>query len=235
MAKQDIAAVRHFRNVVILSLAAITILAACFYVTGALVSVVINDDWEILKYYWSKPIDRQFIILATGIFSYWEFYFNNFSTLAIESSVQTAGGSVGYFVPKLFISTFLPYFLYYCPLYNPYNNNKQMIVPEFKLRQTPTHLQLYIRVPYLKVSSAEFYIESNTFKFYLKPYLLSLTFEQPLKEVEEPAKAVYYSEKYILEVHLLKEREGEEFKDLDLIAELVNNKKQKKNRKPVGI
>lgn len=53
-------------------------------------------------------------------------------------------------------------------------------------------------MPYIKVSSCEFYIEANTFKFYLKPYLLSLSFEQRLKETEEPLKAVYYHDKYIL-------------------------------------
>ena len=56
-----------------------------------------------------------------------------------------------------------------------------MIVPDFKLKQNETHVQVYIRVPYIKVNSCEFYIESGTFKFFLKPYLLSLNFEQSLK------------------------------------------------------
>jgi|JI9StandDraft_1071089.scaffolds.fasta_scaffold594838_2 protein SHQ1 len=73
-----------------------------------------------------------------------------------------------------------------------------MIVPEFKLKQSDSHVLVYIRVPYIKVSACEFYIETSTFKFYLKPYLLSLTFEQPLREVEEPSKAIYYHEKYML-------------------------------------
>lgn len=33
-----------------------------------------------------------------------------------------------------------------------------MIVPEFKLKQTETHVQVFIRVPYIKVSACEFYI-----------------------------------------------------------------------------
>lgn len=73
-----------------------------------------------------------------------------------------------------------------------------MIVPEFKLKQNDRFVEVFIRVPYIKVSACEFYIEGRSFKFYLKPYLLSLSFEQNLKDVEEPAKAVYYHEKYIL-------------------------------------
>ena len=58
-----------------------------------------------------------------------------------------------------------------------------MIIPDFKLKQTDSHIQVYIRVPYIKVSASEFYIEQNVFKFYIKPYLLSLKFSQPLKNV----------------------------------------------------
>ena len=60
-------------------------------------------------------------------------------------------------------------------------NNTGMIVPEFKLKQDDRFVSVFIRVPYIKVTACEFYIETNTFKFYLKPYLLSLSFEQSLK------------------------------------------------------
>jgi protein SHQ1 len=51
-----------------------------------------------------------------------------------------------------------------------------MIVPEFKLKQNDRFVEVFIRVPYIKVSACEFYIEGSSFKFYLKPYLLSLSF-----------------------------------------------------------
>ena len=73
-----------------------------------------------------------------------------------------------------------------------------MIVPEFKLKQNDNEVIVFIRVPYIKVSACEFYIEADTFKFYLKPYLLSLTLPGPLREAEEPAKAIYYHDKYML-------------------------------------
>jgi protein SHQ1 len=59
----------------------------------------------------------------------------------------------------------------------------RMIVPDFKLKQNDTHVIVFIRVPYIKVGACEFYIETDTFKFYLKPYLLSLAFENQLREV----------------------------------------------------
>ncbi len=49
-----------------------------------------------------------------------------------------------------------------------------------------------------------------------------------MKDVEEPAKAVYYHEKYILEVHLEKALAGEFFEKLDIISSLLSNKKEKK-------
>ena len=100
-----------------------------------------------------------------------------------------------------------------------------MITPEFKLDQSPTHIKIYIRIPYLKVSACEFYIEQYQFKFYLKPYLLSINFESGLKIVEEPDKCVYYHEKYILEVWLLKENEGEVFGGLELLAKVAGKSK----------
>ena len=66
-----------------------------------------------------------------------------------------------------------------------------MIIPQFSLTQDENFLIIVIRVPYVKISKAEFYIEKNGFKFYLKPYSLSLTFAQSLKEVEYPEHASY--------------------------------------------
>ena len=88
-----------------------------------------------------------------------------------------------------------------------------------------------MRLPYVKVSSCEFYIEQNCFKFYLKPYLLSLVFEQKLKEVEQPTKATYYHEKHLLEVHLSKKTSGEHFENLNLLSSLLNNKKKDDKKK----
>lgn len=42
-----------------------------------------------------------------------------------------------------------------------------MIVPQFKLFQTDEHLIIVIRLPYVKVSSSELYIDEFDFKFFL--------------------------------------------------------------------
>jgi protein SHQ1 len=70
------------------------------------------------------------------------------------------------------------------------------------------------------------------FKFYLKPYLLSLSFEQSLKPSEEPAKAVYNHDKHILTVYLEKLTNKEYFQNLNLLSNILQNKKgDKKEQK----
>lgn len=51
-----------------------------------------------------------------------------------------------------------------------------MLIPEFKITQDDDFIILSIRLPYVKVTACEFYIDERMFKFYLKPYLLSLSF-----------------------------------------------------------
>lgn len=110
-----------------------------------------------------------------------------------------------------------------------------MLTPEFKITQTEAEVVVAVRLPYVKVSSCEFYIEEHTFKLYLKPYLLSLTFEECLQEAEEPAKAIYYQDKYILEVRLNKKQVGEHFQNLNLLSSLLNTKKSKKKKTLVEV
>lgn len=66
-----------------------------------------------------------------------------------------------------------------------------MIIPKFALSQSDDYLIITIRLPYVKVTNSEFYIEKFSFKFYLKPYFLTLNFEQPLKEEELPSEVIY--------------------------------------------
>lgn len=81
---------------------------------------------------------------------------------------------------------------------------QKMLIPEFKITQDDDFIIVSIRLPYVKVTACEFYIEDKVFKFYLKPYLLNLSFEQSLKTAEEPSKAIYNHDKHILTVYLEK-------------------------------
>jgi type IV secretion system protein VirD4 len=98
---EDNAAVRHFRNFVIISFAIFFVLALCFYITGTLVIVTVNGKWEIIKAYSKLPINKQFSYLFSTMLAYWKFYFINSDKLTTES--------YNYFTTKLWITSLLPY------------------------------------------------------------------------------------------------------------------------------
>ena len=95
--------VRAFRNFFVISLFSLIVLGLCFYITGTLVVVSINGNWELIKAYTSLTADKQFIYLFKTIYAYWKFYIINFDKLTFES--------YNGFVPKLWISSTLPYLI----------------------------------------------------------------------------------------------------------------------------
>ncbi len=97
----DIAAVRHLRNFVIISFLIIVVLLGCFYATGILVLVSINNDWKVVKAYLNFTLVQQFWALTKAMMNYWVFYFQHYGQLKFES--------YNYFVPKLWVATFFPY------------------------------------------------------------------------------------------------------------------------------
>ena len=97
----DIAAIRHLRNVIIIAALVMAILLGCFYMTGVLVLIAINNDWKVIKVYFNFTLVQQFWALAKAIISYWSFYLRNYGKLKFDT--------YNYFVPKLWVSTFLPY------------------------------------------------------------------------------------------------------------------------------
>ncbi len=97
----DIAAIRHLRNFVIIVFLALVVLLGCFYLTGILVLISINNDWNVVKVYFHYTLIHQFLALTKAILGYWLFYFQNYSHLKFDSYT--------YFVPKLWVATFFPY------------------------------------------------------------------------------------------------------------------------------
>ena len=65
-----------------------------------------------------------------------------------------------------------------------------MITPIFRISQEDGCLIIVIRLPYVKISSTEVFVDAYSFKFYLKPYYLNVNFKQALVE-EEPENATY--------------------------------------------
>lgn len=114
-----------------------------------------------------------------------------------------------------------------------------MLIPKFSLSQDDQFVIVVMTIPYLKISKSEFYIEKFTFKFFLQPYSLTLTFKNQLKEAEDPAHASYNHNTYELTVKLLKQNQGELFEDLNMITELLSKRKdisdfkRKRKAKPV--
>jgi protein SHQ1 len=108
-----------------------------------------------------------------------------------------------------------------------------MITPVFRLSQDDTHTIIVIRVPYVKISSSEVFVELSNFRFYLKPYYLNLTFKQELQQ-EEPESAIYDHNTYEITFKCKKMVTAEFFDDLDMITSLMKPKMEKKktNYKP---
>ncbi len=98
---QDVAAVRHLRNFVIIAFLIIFVLTLCFYITGTLVIVSINGKWDVIKGYAALPIVKQYVYLYQTLVAYWKFYFANFSKINMTS--------YDFFALKLWVFTILPY------------------------------------------------------------------------------------------------------------------------------
>lgn len=108
-----------------------------------------------------------------------------------------------------------------------------MITPDFKLGQTSEHLLVRIRLPYVKISKADFYNDEHVFKFYLKPYFLSLTFDEPLVP-DRILSPVYNHDSYLLEMKIEKKNKGETFANLQMINQLMRHPKPKEYKKKTG-
>lgn len=96
------------------------------------------------------------------------------------------------------------------------------VTPKFKLSQNAKHLIIDIRVPYVKISEAEMYVDEHSFLFYLKPYYLKLQIEDSLEGLDQVDKAVYDHNTQWVNVLVPKKNEGEDFKNLDMITKLVS-------------
>ncbi len=109
-----------------------------------------------------------------------------------------------------------------------------MITPDFKLSQEDEVLIVAIRVPYVKISACEVYVEKNRFTFYLQPYFLKLQFAQDLQEGDESVlSSVYDHATYIVKFRVKKLTPGEQFQDLDLVSKLFEKKPKRTKAKPV--
>jgi protein SHQ1 len=96
-----------------------------------------------------------------------------------------------------------------------------MVTPVFKLDQDDEFIYIVMILKYAKISNADFDIDGNNFRFYLKPYSLNLTFSGQLKEMSDLNKSSYDVDKQQLTVQIEKMTHGEEFENLDMITSLI--------------
>lgn len=109
-----------------------------------------------------------------------------------------------------------------------------MITPDFKVSQETDVVVVAIRLPYVKISASEVYVEKKSFYFYLKPYYLKLQFSEDLVEGDEGVESsVYDHNTYVVTFKIKKANRGEHFKDLDIISKLFEKKPKRSKAKPV--
>ncbi|CAN0308000.1 unnamed protein product, partial [Ectocarpus sp. 6 AP-2014] len=97
--------------------------------------------------------------------------------------------------------------------------------PRFKVSQTELSVVVCIKVPHIRVGSAETHVDGTEFSFYCKPYLLRLTlpYEVGGEDDDGSCKAVYdpSDENGTITVTLQKVIPGQHFPDLDLTTTLM--------------
>ena len=99
----DNPALRNLRNFTIISFLLIFIILLCFYLSGSLVVITINSNFDVIKKYIGLSIKDQFLYLYKTLTAYWQYYFQNSNRLKLSS--------YGYFSLKLWVFSFLPYIL----------------------------------------------------------------------------------------------------------------------------
>jgi protein SHQ1 len=98
-----------------------------------------------------------------------------------------------------------------------------MLTPCFEVAQDDAFVIITMRVPFVKASEAEFFIDGCSFKFYCKPYFLRLCLPGELVE-DGRERAVHNIEKGTITVYVPKRSTGHHFDNLGMITSLLSKK-----------
>jgi protein SHQ1 len=101
------------------------------------------------------------------------------------------------------------------------------LLPRFFLSQSPDHVSLVLKVPYVRVSTAELVIDGRDLSFYCRPYLLKLSFPGDFTDDadQQPARYDPDDDHGTLTLTLPKKNPREHFVGLDLLSSLIKVKK----------
>ena len=104
------------------------------------------------------------------------------------------------------------------------------ITPRFELSQDDIHVYLTLRIPFIRPSSSELYVDENgqDLSFYCSPYLLKLRLPHSVLPCQEEDTNQNYEATYdpniengTLTVKLIKEIRGQYYEDLDMLTKLM--------------
>jgi protein SHQ1 len=99
-----------------------------------------------------------------------------------------------------------------------------MITPAFKCTQNENFVIVTISLPNVKMSSMEYSTVDNTFRFYVKPYFLRLTFAEHEHFSNDGSDfAKYDADQSLLYVHLPKKDKDVHWDDLDMVTRLLSS------------
>ncbi|KLO10716.1 SHQ1-domain-containing protein [Schizopora paradoxa] len=95
-----------------------------------------------------------------------------------------------------------------------------MITPKFNCSQTETSVIVNLYTPAIRASDVEIHVEECLLSVHVNPYFLRLHFPGPVVE-DDASSARYDAGTGYLTVTLAKVNQGEDFKDLDILASLL--------------
>ena len=102
-----------------------------------------------------------------------------------------------------------------------------MLTPLFNIYQDSKYVIFNIKLPYVKISSSEIYVNNKDFKFNLHPYFLSLTFDQAFED-NGIASSIYNHNTFYLTIKVIKLNENEHFDNLNMITKLKTKTEENK-------
>jgi protein SHQ1 len=103
-----------------------------------------------------------------------------------------------------------------------------MITPSFQCTQNDQFVIIAISLPNVKMTDMEYIAVDNTFRFYVKPYFLRLTFDEEFVN-DGTDYAQYDVDKSILYVCVPKRERGKEWKDLNMVTKLLSSEGTHRN------
>lgn len=107
-----------------------------------------------------------------------------------------------------------------------------MLTPVFELGQSASHVEISLKVPFIKTQNIDLFVEGSQFKLSAHPYFLNLSLPGLLSEDEADQAASLDISTGNLKVSVKKAVLGMDFPDLDLLTKICKPKEPLRMTKP---